>query len=270
MMRYAAAPLIALTGCTCLADPGFVTGGGQPQVVSGQTTVRMKSEKVTLTVLADRVNVDGTFEFDNPGPACKVRMGFPETASFPFGGRSSISTIFAHYRCYVDGARAATKLLPGKNPDEKWDVQSVSFAAAGHRTIRVLYSTSLGGFAGDPPTALTSYTLHTGGSWNGPIGSVIIDVKFTDSTELARPFDIWHGSSDQLKAEIWQTQPAKRGGVIAVGPGSVREDGDTLRYECTNFKPTAKDDILIVFRYPPKQLAKISKPGATTPVVPPR
>lgn len=159
--------------------------------------------------------------------------------------------------------------MAGPKGIDQWDVQSVSFAAKGHRTLRILYTTSIGGLASKPVVlAATEYILHTGGTWSGPIGSVVVDIKFTPQSELVPPFKVLYGAPNTMGDQAFANHPAKPGGVIVVGPCAPVAMGDTLRFSIKNLKPTEKDDIVVLFRYPPKELAKIMKPGATTPVVP--
>src|SRR4051794_11540766 len=60
------------------ADDASISWGGAPRLLKGHRWVEMRSEVVRMTVGERRVHVDCRFVFENRGPACSVRMGFPD------------------------------------------------------------------------------------------------------------------------------------------------------------------------------------------------
>src|SRR5205814_8925708 len=99
-----------------------------------------------------------------------------------------------------------------------------------------------------------AYPLHTGSSWRDPIGrcEVVVDlrralsaphltVRAMDSLPRLPPPDNTYPKYD------WAHYPA--GTVIYSGPSRPLVSGRTLRFVRTNFRPTAKDDIFVLFGY---------------------
>ncbi len=81
-------PLLALFVISTLSlafgDDAAITWSGSPKMLSGHPTVRMVSEKIILNVTPltgdaeGHTDADCTFVFKNDGPACSVRIGFPD------------------------------------------------------------------------------------------------------------------------------------------------------------------------------------------------
>ncbi|HRF60547.1 MAG TPA: hypothetical protein PLH94_11640 [Fimbriimonadaceae bacterium] len=73
----ALAPVAAFAPAT---NDAALNWGGTPKLMDAHPTVRMVDEKITIVVGADMTTADCRFTFRNDGPACTVRMGFPDRA----------------------------------------------------------------------------------------------------------------------------------------------------------------------------------------------
>ena len=83
------AAALALIVQAARADDGGISFGGSPHLLKGHATVAMKSEVVKMDVHDKVIKVDCRFLFHNSGPACTVRMGFPDEgtgAAEPYQG----------------------------------------------------------------------------------------------------------------------------------------------------------------------------------------
>ena len=74
------APFLILLVLPALArsDDGFITDGGAPRLMGRHPSIRMARERVVVTIRPQGYHVDVTFQFQNDGAACAVRMGFPD------------------------------------------------------------------------------------------------------------------------------------------------------------------------------------------------
>src|SRR5215212_2408570 len=120
--------LAAVAGAAC-ANDGGIAFGGAPRLLDSHPSVSMESEVVTMTVGDKIVTVDCRFTFRNHGPACAVRMGFPDIgvgASDPDEKNSEdylrhgpVST-FKSFHSWVDGKEVSTKLIRADEPGHFW------------------------------------------------------------------------------------------------------------------------------------------------------
>jgi hypothetical protein len=60
------------------ANDGGIAFGGSPGLLNGHPSVSMSSELIRIEVSKLELKADCTFVFVNHGPACEVRMGFPD------------------------------------------------------------------------------------------------------------------------------------------------------------------------------------------------
>lgn len=193
--RFAAVLIGVLTGLAAdaTANDGRLASGGSPELLKGHPSVTMTSEFITITVNDDGVDVNCNFVFTNHGPACTVRMGFPDRGVGSLDPdededstavlKTPPSTTFDFFRSYVDGHRVKTKLIRGSGEGEYWHTKSVRFAAHGVRRVRDVYSQRVGGgltvIGGRyARSSEIGYILNTGASWHGSIGRTEIVVKF--------------------------------------------------------------------------------------------
>lgn len=204
-------------------------------------TITMVSEVVKLTLHATRVDADCTFVFKNNGPACNVNTGFPDAggSSYPF----------LTFQSFVDGKPVATKLEADKDGWKHWRVKVVPFEKDGVRIVREVYTSEMGGGLGKPIVAIANYILRTGASWHGPIGSAKIVLNVLPETEVPVPLQIAYTSSSMSYTEAQLQDLWNKGWIAAMGPCQPRVDGRSIVFEKQNWKPTAKDDIFVIFKY---------------------
>lgn len=248
-----------LTVIPAVADDGGISYGGSPHLLKGHATVSMKSEIVNVDIHKEKIKVDCTFLFHNSGKACTVRMGFPdegEGASEPYQGDPvptgpSLKATFDTYESYVDGKKVPTKLVPTDDRTLYWHTKTVTFKAKSDCVIRDVYTLRPGGQTTNENGLYrqTSYVLHTGASWHGPIGKADIYFKF-EPDAVSQPIKIkpiTSLSNKKLTELKWSKLP--QGTVIYEGFGTPEVKGQTLHFSKSNFKPTKSDDIKVYYAF---------------------
>lgn len=248
---------LAALGRPAGADDGGIAFGGTPRLLSGHPTVAMESEVVTMTVGERAATVDCRFVFRNDGPACTVRMGFPDAGDGSADPDEEHAAdylkyppkaLFTSFRSWVDGQAAPTQLIRSNEPGHFWHAKTVRFPAHSRVRVRDLYTVPLGGGVVGTTNnqvifgAETMYVLHTGASWHGPIGRAEVIVRF-DRKGLKGPLVLRQG--DVTKP--FRAQPSA---VYWKGPCRPTVDGTTLRFVRSSFRPTEKDDIYLCFAGP--------------------
>jgi hypothetical protein len=177
----------------------------------------MWSEKVDLDVHAKFDRTVATFEFKNSGPACTVRMGFPDFGLWAYDyPHKKPETIFKTFQSYVDGKPVATKLELGADEREQWRVKDVWFPEDGTVTVEEEYTTEVGGIADKVVMAAAAYIVHTGASWKGPIGRADFAVHFRPDTELPTPFQVKYVANPKSPSNDLEEHVAKPGGIYVI------------------------------------------------------
>jgi hypothetical protein len=250
--------LLTATGMA-KADDGGLSFGGTPRLLSGHPSVSMQSEVVRMTVGTESVKVECDFVFHNSGPACIVRMGFPDE------GRGSEDPdeegvdkthapqgTFTSYASYVDGVKVPTRVIRADKEGNFWHTKDVKFAAGATRRVRDVYTLRTGSqiaMTGTGAYSETYYILHTGASWHGPIGRAELDITFAPGTTSGAlrlvPLNTVKGND----AEGFNWPHSAPGTVVYRGPCIPTVQGRTLRFVRTNFKPGYLDDVLLYFGY---------------------
>lgn len=241
------------------ADDGGISFGGSPHLMSGHVSVAMQSEVVHMNIGDKLIKVDCEFVFNNSGPAATVRMGFPDQgqgAAEPYQGDplpplSKLKATFRSYDSYVDGKKVPTKLIPGSDREHFWHTKTVTFKANSDCHIHDVYTLEPGAqmTSENGMYRQTSYTLHTGSSWHGPIGSADIVVTFAPNVVQA-PIVLMPLNSvpkKDIEGMKWTEQP--KGLVVYDGPCKPTVDGLTLRFSKKSFRPTNDDDIYLFYGF---------------------
>jgi hypothetical protein len=244
---------------------------GSPRLMAGHPSVRMQSERIFLRVEKNRVQADCRFTFVNTGPACVVRMGFPDDS---YERRASASTDapfksgFTSFQSYVDGRAVPTRTesaadSPTAGGDNTlWRVKMVAFGARGKRNsvrrVREVYTVPIGSeltFL----SSLAGYTLHTGSSWKGPIGKSEVEVLFARPLGRRALRALSMADLNPTNRPLTEGDTIERiagplkmpGTVVYQGPGRAQVlGGRSLRWVRTNWRPTKKDDIVLHFKMP--------------------
>ncbi len=241
------------------ADDGGLSFGGSPRLLSGHPSVSMQSEIVTMAVGSETVKVDCLFVFRNDGPACAVRMGFPDE------GRGSedpdeegVDTshppkgTFTSYVSYVDGARVPTQIVRAGTPGNFWHTKTVRFAANSTRRVRDVYTLGTGGqiaAMGNGEYSETYYILHTGASWHGPIGRAELDITFAPGAVRGPIHLVPLSAVKDNEPQNYNWPHGAPGTVIYRGPSAPTVQGRTLRFVRSNFEPGYLDDVLLYFGF---------------------
>ncbi len=248
------------------ANDGGLSMGGSPRLLSRHPSVTMTSEVINIVVYKDRwYKVDCQFVFTNSGPACTVRMGFPdegegvndpdEEADPKEVLNTPPHTTFMSFRSYVDGKRVATKLIRANEEGHYWHTKLVRFPAHSVRRIRDVYTQGSGvgvftleggknGYA-----AQVAYILHTGSSWHDSIGRSEVNVTFRadrmpQSSRVLAVDKVARTDSHDLRVKSIDTKT-----IVWQGPCTPQIHGKTLHFVRTNWRPTAKDDLFLTYDY---------------------
>lgn len=230
--------------------------GGSPRMLKGHSTVSMRSEVVRMWIGKSSVKVDCRFVFKNTGPACTVRMGFPDEGGEFLNENGKLSSVFTSFRSYVDGQPLTTELVKGADGNTIWHAKMVSFRRGATRIVRDVYTAPLGGSVALEPVTMAEYILHTGSSWRGPIGRSTIIVAFSPGAITTPLHPVWvrdvgldeTGDDYTRAAQIMRRELKRPGTILYQGPSRPLVRGRTLRWRRTNWRPTEKDDIELQFK----------------------
>jgi hypothetical protein len=251
--------LFALVSLPARADDGGISFGGSPHLMKGHATVAMKDEVVKMDVQEKVIKVDCKFLFHNSGPACTVRMGFPDQglgAAEPYQGDPvptgpGLKATFLTYESWVDGKKVSTKLVPTNDRSLYWHTKTVTFKANSDCVIRDVYTLPPGAqmTSENGSYQQTYYVLHTGASWHGPIGRAEIIVSFAPGVVQA-PIQLKALNSlpdKDLQRLKWSEFP--QGTVIYEGPCVPKLDRNSLRFVRASFRPTKNDDLHLYYGF---------------------
>jgi hypothetical protein len=256
---------VSVSLSAALANDGGIALGGSPGLLKDHPSVRMTSEVIRITVERDTLTADCRFVFTNHGPACTVRMGFPDQgigASDPDKEEDEKAvmqtpprTTFQSFRSWVDGREVPTKLIRAGEEGAYWHTKTVRFPAQGAHQVRDVYTQSVGGGSVAIPNcncfaAQVGYILHTGASWHGNIGRTEVVVTFRDP-KLPRTLNLVplaQVSRSRDGRDLCVPMPSGDT-VVWSGPCKPTASVRTLRFVRENWRPTKTDDIELTFAY---------------------
>lgn len=239
-----------LQGQPASADVGWITAGGSAHLIEDQTgTVSMQSEIVKIQVSKHIVKADCSFVFVNSGPACSVRMGFPDQASMPLHDpKKHIRGSFLSFSAFVDGKKIKSEVIEDnevKNGFGVWHASDVSFGANETKVVRNIYKVRPGIVAISETEKASAksvyYILKTASSWGKPVKQGDIYVTFD---RLAIPGALKIDTANELAAE-WNKH--SRQNIVWMGNLKPKLEGRTVHFSFTNLTPTEDDDILLLY-----------------------
>ncbi len=272
--------LLLLSG-PARANDGGITMGGSPKLLSGHPTVQMKSEVVRINVGKKKLNVDARFTFVNHGPACTVRMGFPDRGIGSANPDNESSdddrdevdimkqpprTSFTSFRSWVNGKAVATKLIRANTWGKYWHTKTVRFPAHSIVHIRDAYeeSVSVGVFRAGEWGGYKNhigYLLNTGSSWRGSIERTDIIIRFNRArvpSGRIKPIPGRFTYLDEKGSQSFTTACLKPGTVVWKGPSTPTVLGRRMTFTRTTYRPTVNDDLELSFSFD-KMVGKISE-----------
>lgn len=246
--------LIGMRVPSAHADTGWISDGGSAHLLGENATVSMESEVVSIRVRKNLVEADCVFKFVNNGPACTVRMGFPDQCS---DGRDSKDGspkgAFLSFKSFIDDKEVKTETLDGgwdNGAYTVWHANDVSFDANSRRLIRNVY-TVCPGFAAVSEKGYAAkcvaYTLHTASSWSGKIHDGVVSFNF-DRDVIPLPIELVEekNSADDDSAE-YNWQRAKPGTLVFISSITPVVVGNSLQFKFKDCRPSTKDDIFIFY-----------------------
>lgn len=181
------------------ADDTAVGGMGGSVYPIRNTDIRLDQETVQAVVYGDFAEYLVEFHFVNDGPAQDVMLGFPFAVTADEGSGRTTGPVSA-FQAWQDGR--PLKVTMGRSlPQAMETADQVGYFLhrgsfpAGPSTVTVRYlaqpSFSSGGrfYEIAPPEfqgmsnwiSWHSYWLHTGSTWNGPIGKAVVRYSLADS-----------------------------------------------------------------------------------------
>lgn len=242
------------------ADDGGISFGGSPHLLNGHRSVSMKSELVNIDIHKEIIKVDCKFVFHNSGPTCTVRMGFPDQglgSEEPYQGepllKTGLKASFLSYDSFVDGKQVPTQLVPTNDRSLYWHAKNVTCKGKADCLVRDVYTLRPGAQVTSENGLYqqTSYILHTGSSWHGPIGKADINIKFApDAVTVPIKVGSLSAFADHDLSHLkWSKLPA--GTVVFEGPSVPKVQGQTMHFTLAKFTPRKKDDIRVYYAYKP-------------------
>ncbi|HZT41528.1 MAG TPA: hypothetical protein VFA07_05045 [Chthonomonadaceae bacterium] len=260
---------LGLLSVCASANDGGTAESDSPSLLRGHPSVSMTSEVVKITIQGHQTRVDCDFVFTNHGPACSVRMGFPdvgEGASDPDEEEADFKnkpphTTFTSFRSYVDGKPAPTRLIRADTEGHYWHAKTVFFPANSTLHIRDVYTQDVGGGivqvgqkTGEADQI--GYVLHTGASWHGPIGRSEIDITLPGTLfhGTPQPVPVSRISKEKNNPRWLRANSLPPNIVVWKGPCAPAIQDRTLRFVRANWRPTQNDDIELTYNYrlPPR------------------
>ncbi|MEO7717462.1 MAG: hypothetical protein ABIY70_14775 [Capsulimonas sp.] len=238
------------------ADDGGISFGGAPRLLAGHKTVAMESEVVTMDVGEYTVKTHCRFVFKNHGPACAVRMGFPDRGrgekayQDDSGKPANPKGTFHSFTSKVDGKSVPTSVVQdAANSSDVWHAKTVKFGANQTHIVEDDYTTDIGGQITDHNSAVlqTFYVLHTGSSWRGNIGRAEVIVRFHHPKVHGpiKAIDLRKiGNPDAATVKL---APYGKNAVAWRGPSTPTVSGTAMRFVRSNFKPQYLDDVILYF-----------------------
>lgn len=224
-MRLLIANLMVLVSLAIVAhaDDGWVeVTGGSARLLEEHPTISMTDEYVLIELMPDKYRVTANFHFYNSGLSTTVAVGFPVAGSTEGNRRDFLS-----FKTWVNGLPASVNKLQ-EHPEEAdykyFKVKTVRFVSQSTTTSIVEYEAPYGHTIG--PSHWVSYDYSTGRSWNGPIGKVIIDLRFPEDL-LGFNMNAWGGGGFEL---------------IRRAPGQ-------MVLEMNEVKPTASESFMASFKF---------------------
>jgi hypothetical protein len=244
-VRHLTLLLLILFAAAAAADDGWIGSGGAPKLMRGHPTISMAREVVNIEIGRSRTVVDAHFWFRNDGPSTTTRVGFPDQESDP-----ETRPVLQNFQSWVAGRKVATKFV--HTPDGNWHVKTVRFPARSTIHVQSSYVVKTGmGRIGPAPrfASYAHYVLHTGASWKGPIGEVIVNIRFAE--DLPRPLL----TNDEMDPALNGTDVAEqdrairrhRSTVFTSGPSNAKLRPRVITFYRRNLEPTEDDDIHLTF-----------------------
>lgn len=231
-------------------------------MLHGNTTVRMQKEKIYISVGTKSMTVTCDFWFKNEGEATTIRMGFPDEGwggYNPYGDGEPEKPLRAHstfewFKCWVDGKTTSTEQVPvNENGYRIFHTKTVQFAKGESKHVRDQYKVMMGGGACFPDNGYISqvaYTIISGASWKGTIGSGEFIIHFDKSylTHGLKPQAFKpKNENDSPFRRPWKKLPKST--LYYTGLSNPTWNGKELKFTATNYEP--KEDLFLYFNYTP-------------------
>lgn len=242
---------LILQGQAANADAGWITAGGSAHLIEDKTgTVSMQSEVVKIRVSKHMIRTDCSFVFKNAGPACTVRMGFPDQASMPMHDpRKHIRGSFLSFSAFVDGKKIKSEVIEDNHVKDGfgvWHASDVAFGENESKIVRNVYKVRPGICPVSEKTYAKSvyYILKTAASWGEPVKQGDIYVKFDRlAVPTALKIDV-DKNSNELDSDWDKHSPYN---IVWGGNIKPKLEGRTVHFSFSNLIPSEDDDIFLLY-----------------------
>lgn len=255
LLLSVALALICTAPQPCFADTAWIACGGSTHLMTENSTVSMKSEVVRINVGKHVSKVDAQYVFVNNGPACKLRVGYPDETNVPCFVKE-LRGAFLSYRSYVNGKRVKTELVQGTGSEFEefgvWHAKYVDFPANTTLTMRDVYTVPAGlvpiKYEDKVYAKTTYYVLRTASSWHGNIEQAHVYITFNRLAVPKRldpqPAEKYEAIQNSGDIDPWKHNP---GTVVYAAPVKPIREGRTLHFLMNDIHPTEKDDIMVMY-----------------------
>ena len=200
------------------ADDGWVkVEGGSARLMEECSSVSMNYEYVRIELMPEKYKVTATFKFYNSGDPIQVSVGFPVRG----GGDGSIAfkdQQFITFKTWVNSKLVQTNDVRSdtslSGDYQYFKVKDIYFPSKKITTSIVEYEAPYGFSSNTPTGSSCHYDYGTGGSWKGPIGTAIIDIRFNEeylglNIHFDDDFKLIHRSSGQVVYRIDSLNPKR-------------------------------------------------------------
>ena len=159
-------------------DSAIQNVGGSIKSMDEHPTIELIAEHVHARIFPDSAIVECVFFLRNNGESTTVKMGFPNIAN---GAVGDDREPYQYFRSYVDSDEVSSECIgPDIHPVgggyTYWWVKDVTFEASQVRVIRDVYHGGIG--RNTEGKYFFNYTVRTGRSWAGAIGTASIVFSF--------------------------------------------------------------------------------------------
>jgi len=205
--------ILTLFPASIFADDTYVEfESGTARLMETHPSISMTEEYVLIEMMPDKYKVTAKFNFYNSGESTSVLVGFPIE-----GNRVKNGQDFTYFKTWVNNDLKIVKNIKGDSikhiPKYRgFKVKTVWFPSFSTTTSIVEYAAGYGSVALGP--MMVGYDYSTGGSWKGPIGKAIFDIRFSEellgleiTLEEKTKYSLIHRSYGQMVFEIKDIEP---------------------------------------------------------------
>jgi len=242
------------------ADDGILYFFGAPELMHGESSIRMVREFVSAKVYKHHADVYCRFVLRNNGLPVDARIGFPDGSDHSYEDDQTPTPDLKHFRSRVDGKLVATRIEISPTSSEEIPLYHVKTVHFGSRQTRIVEDWYRGELSGGGTHTLVpmdkagqedlyvsqfEYKLQTGGSWKGNISKATLQVEFMEKN--LRHIRTIPEAQFGMPEESTKLNRLPLNRVIWSGFAKPKASGNRMIFERKNFKPSVGDDVQLTF-----------------------